>query len=139
MPFERKPLMRSQQVTFFLGGIAIASILMVTGGRSAEVKGQVTHDPVQAAVDKGLKWLVSVQGDDGGWGQDGGATSYIRKTERLESNGNDLANTAVAAEALLHAGNTPSNGPYQEPLRRAVAFILKNAEQSPAEGLEITD
>src|SRR5438105_1488253 len=59
--FERKPLMRSQQVTFFLGGIAIASILMVTGGRSAEVKGQVTYDPVQAAVDKGLKWLVSVQ------------------------------------------------------------------------------
>jgi len=63
------------------------------------------NDPVSIAVAKGAKWLVSVQGKDGGWGQDGGETSYIRQGERLESNGNDVANTAVAAEALLHAGN----------------------------------
>ena len=51
-----------------------------------------------------MKWLVSVQGKDGGWGQDGGETSYVRQGERLESKGNDVANTAVAAEALLHTG-----------------------------------
>src|SRR5512132_1177408 len=60
--------------------------------------------PVSAAVDKGARWLASVQGADGGWGQDGGETSYIRASERLESNGNDVANTAVAALALLEAG-----------------------------------
>jgi hypothetical protein len=47
-----------------------------------------------------------VQGADGGWGQDGGETSYIRQSERLESNGNDVANTAVAALALIERASS---------------------------------
>jgi hypothetical protein len=69
-----------------------------------------------------------------GWGQDGGETSYVRQGERLESNGNDIANTAVAAEALLHSGPE-----YREQLQRAVEFILQRAEQSPDEGLAVTN
>jgi len=65
----------------------------------------VASSEVSAAVEKGAKWLASVQSADGGWGQDGGATSNVRQTESLESNGNDVANTAVAALALLRAGN----------------------------------
>lgn len=76
---------------------------------------------------------------DGGWGQDGGETSYVRQGERLESNGNDVANTAVAAEALLHAGNTPTRGVYHESLQRAVRFVLEHVEQSPADGLAVTN
>jgi hypothetical protein len=102
-------------------------------------KNSIPHDPVSIAIEKGMKWLVSVQGKDGGWGQDGGETSYVRQGERLESNGNDVANTAVAAEALLHAGNTPTSGPYQQSLQRAVRFILERVERSPAEGLAVTD
>src|SRR5262249_8851749 len=86
------------------------------------------------AIDKGAKWLASVQGADGGWGQDGGETSYIRTTERLGSNGNDVANTAVAALALLEAGKQ-----YQPNVDRALDFILKRVEASPLEGLAITD
>ena len=97
------------------------------------------QDPVDASVAKAIKWLVSVQGQDGGWGQDGGETSYVRQGERLESNGNDVANTAVAVEALLHTGNTPSRGQYREQMLRAVGFILSRVEQSPADGLAITD
>src|SRR6266403_4613857 len=96
-------------------------------------------DPAALAVEKGMHWLVSVQGKDGGWGQDGGETSYIRQGERLESSGNDVANTAVAAEALLHAGSTPAKGEHREPLQRAVSFILQRVERSPSEGLAITD
>jgi hypothetical protein len=92
------------------------------------------NNPVTIAVAKGTKWLVSVQGKDGGWGQDGGETSYVRQGERLESNGNDIANTAVAAEALLHSGPE-----YREQLQRAVEFILQRAEQSPDEGLAVTN
>ena len=96
------------------------------------------NDAISAAVQKGVKWLVSVQGKDGGWGQDGGETSYVRQGERLESSGNDVANTAVAASALLHAGNTPTSGEYRESLRRAIGSssetsrrVLARASRSP--------
>lgn len=95
-------------------------------------------DPVSLAVEKGAKWLVSTQGKDGGWGQDGGETSYVRQGEHLESNGNDVANTAVAATALLHAGTTPAKGEYHAALMRAVEFVLHHVDDSPIEGLEVT-
>jgi hypothetical protein len=75
-----------------------------------------------------------VQGADGGWGQDGAETSSGRPGERLESSGNDVANTAVAALALLQAGRQ-----YEPQVERAVAFVLQRIEASPAEGLAITD
>jgi hypothetical protein len=75
-----------------------------------------------------------VQGADGGWGQDGGGASSARPGERLESSGNDVANTAVAALALLRAGRQ-----YELQVERALAFILQRIEASPAEGLAITD
>src|SRR5262245_17127241 len=90
--------------------------------------------PVSTAVDRGARWLASVQGADGGWGQDGGAASSARPGERLESSGNDVANTAVAALALLQAGRE-----YQPQVERAVAFVLQQIEASPADGLAITD
>jgi hypothetical protein len=75
-----------------------------------------------------------VQGADGGWGQDGGEASSARAGERLESSGNDVANTAVAALALLQAGRQ-----YEPQVERAVAFVLQRIEASSADGLEITD
>ena len=90
--------------------------------------------PVSSAVDKGARWLASVQGADGGWGQDGGEASFARPGERLESSGNDVANTAVAALALLQAGRQ-----YQPQVERALAFILQRVEASPVDGLAITD
>ncbi len=94
----------------------------------------IVSKEVGVAVEKGAKWLASVQGADGGWGQDGGAASNIRQTENLESKGNDVANTAVAALALLRAGNQ-----YRPNVDRAVEFILKKVEASPANGISITD
>src|SRR5262245_22550253 len=94
----------------------------------------MTSPEISMAVGKGAKWLASVQGADGGWGQDGGAASYVRQNERLESQGNDVANTAVAALALLRAGDQ-----YRPNVERAVDFILKKVETSPNDGLSITD
>jgi len=85
------------------------------------------------AVNKGARWLASVQGADGGWGQDGGETAQNRPGERLESSVNGVANTAVAALALLEAGKE-----YQPNVQRALAFILQHVEGSPVDGLGIT-
>src|SRR5256886_7188357 len=101
--------------------------------------GSTSNDPTTISVAKGAAWLASVQGHDGGWGQDGGETSYVRQGEHLESNGNDVANTAVAATALLHAGKTPFSGQYPVALQSAVNFILRHVEQNPGEGLTIHD
>jgi hypothetical protein len=132
--------MSSDRVRVLIAGAAaIVFGICAETSVSANKSPSRTSDPVSIAVAKGVKWLVSVQGKDGGWGQDGGETSYVRQGERLESSGNDVANTAVAAEALLHAGNTPMKGEYHESLERAVRFILAHVEKSPDQGLEVTD
>ena len=122
--------MRSKRMRVLVTGVAAVAIgIYAETGLSGE-KSPTRNDPVTIAVDKGVKWLVSVQGKDGGWGQDGGETSYVRQGERLESNGNDVANTAVAAEALLHTGTTPTTGEYRDSLRarRRVHPAARRAE-----------
>ena len=106
--------------------------LATVGAQSAENREIIVSTP--AAVEKGAQWLVSVQGADGGWGQDGGHTSYVRANERLETSGNDVANTAVAALALLRSGRQ-----YQPAVERAVGFVLRKVEASPINGLAVTD
>lgn len=98
-------------------------------------KTSVSRNPViNVAVEKGARWLASVQGPDGGWGQDGGDPSNVRQGAALETQGNDVANTAIAALALLRAGDQ-----YRPNVERAVDFILRKVEASPAEGLAVTD
>jgi Squalene-hopene cyclase C-terminal domain/Prenyltransferase and squalene oxidase repeat len=106
----------------------------ITRKQTVAAETPVASNEVGAAVEKGAKWLASVQGADGGWGQDGGESPHIRQNVSLESQGNDVANTAVAALALLRAGNQ-----YRPKVERAINFILKKIEASPAEGLSITD
>lgn len=99
----------------------------------------VTAAATAASVQRGLRWLASTQGRNGGWGQDGGETSFVRQGERLESAGNDVANTAVAVLAFVHAGHTPDQGQYSAQVRRGLEFILSSIEQSPVQGLAITN
>jgi hypothetical protein len=119
--------------------LAVVMSAAVVAGAAAQTQ-RITPEPKTApapmstAVDKGARWLASVQGADGGWGQDGGKASSARPGERLESSGNDVANTAVAALALLQAGRQ-----YEPQVERALAFILQRIEASPADGLAITD
>jgi hypothetical protein len=97
-------------------------------------KAVAAQAPLATAVDRGARWLASVQGADGGWGQDGGRTFSARPGERLESSGNDVANTAVAALALMQAGRQ-----YEPQVERALEFVLERIEASPVDGLAITD
>lgn len=103
-------------------------------GTGAAKSSVATNPAITTAVEKGAKWLASVQGADGGWGQDGGEASNARQGISLESQGNDVANTAIAALALLRAGDQ-----YRPNVERAVDFILRKIEASPTEGLSVTD
>lgn len=131
--------MRSDRMRVLVTGVAAVLIGIYAETAFSDQKNPPANDPAALAIEKGVKWLISVQGQNGGWGQDGGETSYVRQGERLESNGNDVANTAVAAEALLHTGNTLASGPYHRNLERAVGFILEHVERSPVDGLTVTD
>ena len=120
----------------------VMSVALIAGGGvwgqtrrpTPEPKSAAAPAPLSTAIDRGARWLASTQGADGGWGQDGGGVSSVRFGERLESTGNDVANTAVAALALLQAGPQ-----YRTQVERALVFVLERVEASPADGLGITD
>ncbi len=124
------------------GTRAIGMTLLAAAAFAGATKVNERNDPDAAAgtaaVEKGVRWLVSVQGRDGGWGQDGGETSYVRSGERLETQGNDVANTAVAVQALVRAGHTATQGQHRDSVRRGVEFLLQRVEASPEEGLSVT-
>ena len=94
--------------------------------------------PVDEAAAKGFRWLVSVQGDDGGWGQDGGHDSDARQGIRLETQGNDVANTSLVCLALLRAGHLPGKGQYGKALQKGIDFILGQVEAAADKGLAVT-
>ena len=126
--------MRLLAVVMSVAVVGGAAIWAQTQYTTPEPKIAAASPRVSAAVAKGARWLASVQGADGGWGQDGGEASSARPGERLESSGNDVANTAVAALALLQAGRQ-----YNPQVERALAFVLQQIEASPTDGLAITD
>src|SRR5262245_8828034 len=114
--------------------LVLAVLVIAWMGSPHAAAGKTTqrdNNPSAAAVQKGVRWLVAGQGSDGGWGQDGGEKSYARAGERMESMGNDAANTAVAALALLHAGE------QRDAVNRAAEFLLRSVERSPASGLTL--
>jgi hypothetical protein len=126
--------MRLLAVVMSVAVVAGAAVWAQTQRTTPEPKTAPAPAPVSTAVAKGARWLASVQGADGGWGQDGGEASSVRPGERLESSGNDVANTALAALALLQASRQ-----YEPQVERALAFVLQRIEASPADGLAITD
>ncbi|HKE00829.1 MAG TPA: hypothetical protein VKE69_07465, partial [Planctomycetota bacterium] len=93
---------------------------------------------IEEHAKRGLEWLVSVQGNDGGWGQDAGSEGGARQGVSLETTGNDVANTSIACLALLRSGTTPKAGLYRDALLHGVEFVLANVEAAPPEGLAIT-
>src|SRR5260370_42114547 len=103
--------MRSNLIHVVVSGVAVVAI-GIYAERSSGTTIASKNDEVAGAVERGAKWLVSVQGKDGGWGQDGGETSYVRKGEQLESNGNDVANTA--GSRVCRAGCASKQGDTDE-------------------------
>lgn len=66
----------------------------------------------EAALQRGLDWLVRNQGPEGNW------------------DSNDLGLVGMGALAFLSAGHTPGVGRYGQACERALNYVLKNAKPS---------
>lgn len=93
-------------------------------------------EPLEPFVDKALDWLAEAQQEDGGWGGGSHSNQQVRDAHSVPT---DPATTAVAAMALLRAGNGLSHGRHAAALRHATDHLLRTIEAAPAEGPQITD
>jgi len=77
----------------------------------AEGDWEITPESEQALA-RGLQWLARNQGPEGNWGS------------------NDLGLVSTGALAFLSAGHLPGRGQYGETVRRALDYVLDNAQPS---------
>ena len=96
----------------------------------------VNPKPLSEHVKRGLKWLVEQQLKKGGWGQ--GEESANMGGGSQMKDVPSVADTSVAALALIRAGNTPARGEYAKNLLRAVEFVCGEIEESDKDSLYIT-
>jgi Prenyltransferase and squalene oxidase repeat len=97
----------------------------------------VTPKPLGAPVKKGLAWLVEHQLSSGGWGQ-GEESAQMRGGEAFHDKA-DVADTCIAALALVRSGSTPREGPYKDAVARAVGFVRAQVESAAANSLSVTN
>jgi hypothetical protein len=102
----------------------------------------MTPQPSSDAVKKGFAYLVGRQFASGGWSQGGGWRTNP-EGGRIEGpnvdDPADVANTAVAALALLRGGNGRRDGEYATHVGRALDFIIGSVERSDADSAYVTE
>ncbi len=97
----------------------------------------VEPKPIGPAAKKGLDWLVEHQLADGGWGQGDEAPRMGTVGSPLRDKAN-VADTAIAALALIRSGSTPKAGPYQAAVDRAVRYVRGQVEASDPKALAVS-
>jgi len=102
--------------------IGAATILLLAGSAvHAQVPSprppMVTAE-TEAAIERGLRYLVSKQGSDGSFRDYGQYGTY------------PVSMTALSGLALASSGNTTSQGSYSPQLRRAVDYVLRSAQDN---------
>jgi hypothetical protein len=85
---------------------------------------------------KGLGWLAEHQLASGGWGQ-GEESAQMGGGGALRDTPN-VADTCIAALALIRSGSTPREGPYKDAILKAVRFVRSQIEESDSQALSVT-
>jgi hypothetical protein len=96
----------------------------------------VKPKPLSENVRRGLEWLVKHQLETGAWGQ-GEESPQMGGGAKMKDIAS-VADTCMAALALLRSGSTPAQGPYEASLVAAVKFVCGEIEQSDKDSLYIT-
>jgi hypothetical protein len=94
--------------------------------------------PLSEQVNKGLAYLVKIQLPSGAWPQ-GDESAAMGNTLGQIKDSPNVADTCMAALALLHSGSAPTGGPYQNQLLKAIAFVCDQCERSSENDLAVTD
>jgi hypothetical protein len=87
-------------------------------------------------VRKGLGWLAEHQLASGGWGQ-GEESAQMGGGATLKDTPN-VADTCIAALALIRSGSTPREGPYRDAIVKAVRFVRSQIEESDPKSLSVS-
>lgn len=98
----------------FCACLMLTLLLVLTPQAGAEESGgewEFTPES-EKAIERGLEWLAGNQGETGNW----------------ESN--DLGLVSLGLLGFLSAGHLPGRGKYAEPTKRALEYVLTNAQRS---------
>ncbi len=106
------------------------------GGNGDKWKPAVDPKPLSDNVKRGLGWLVEHQLESGAWGQ-GEESRHMGGGGKLKDTAS-VADTCMAAMALLRSGNTPRSGTHARAVLRAVNYVCAEIEKSDADSLFIT-
>ena len=112
-------MFRRTRLPFALALAVLLTTVPVIAQPAADFDAAAMLDPVEmqrieAAVDKALEYLVAQQRPNGSW-----PSGY----------GNNNGVNGICLLALLGRGHTPSRGPYQTPILKAVNFIYATQNQ----------
>ena len=120
------------------GPEAKATEVTATPADKPEVKQAppVTPKPLSEHVVRGTKWLVEHQLKRGSWGQ-GEESAHMGGGSQMKDVPS-VADTCMAALALIRAGNTPVQGEYAKNVLHAVEFVCGEIEESDKDSLYVT-
>jgi hypothetical protein len=98
----------------------------------------VDPKPLSANVRRGLGWLAEHQLPSGGWGQGDEAAGMRGGSGDALRDQPNVADTCVAALALIRSGSSPTAGPYKDAVARAVRFVVAQVEGSDSQSLSVS-
>lgn len=111
-----------------------------SGGKETSTAGEtisITPKPLSEEINHGLAYLASQQDKSGGWAQ--GDEARNMGTAGKVGEVPNVADTCLAALALMRAGNYPNSGKYADNVNRAVGFVCESVEKADADSIYITD
>ena len=108
------------------------------GRRAALAESGGGNPRSEAAVERGLRWLMAVQLDNGSWNFDHRKSNFGRYCKDPGSASSTTAATAITLLPFLGAGYTHKEGQYRKVVRRGLYYLGTRALTTP-HGLDLQD
>ncbi|MFK7767706.1 MAG: prenyltransferase/squalene oxidase repeat-containing protein [Mariniblastus sp.] len=103
--------------------------LMSFAARDPRVRAEIVRKAggttiTEAAVARGIRWLASVQNQNGGW-----SLADYQKHDR-KNNKSDIMGTSLALLPMLGAGQTHEFGAYKQNVAAGLAWLIDNQKKN---------